>query len=49
MRLQHVVPSVHAWLSTLHPPEPVDLRSVQVPAVLPAGIVQIPLQQSELE
>jgi hypothetical protein len=48
-RLQQVVPSVHAWLSTLQPPEPVDLRSAHVPAVLPAGMVQIPLQHAEAE
>jgi len=40
---------MHAWLSTLQPPEPVDLRSAHVPAVLPAGIVQIPLQHAAFE
>jgi hypothetical protein len=44
-RLQQLVPLVHAWPSTLQLPAPVAFRSAQVPAVLPDGIVQMPLQQ----
>jgi hypothetical protein len=40
------VPPLQVWPSTLQPPEPVDLRTVHVPAVAPEAIVQIPLQQA---
>jgi hypothetical protein len=44
-RLQQLVPLVQLSPSTWQPPEPPALRSAHVPAVLPAGIVQRPLQQ----
>jgi hypothetical protein len=44
-RLQHVVPLVHDWPSTLQPPEPPALRSPHTPTVLPLATLQMPLQQ----
>jgi hypothetical protein len=44
-RLQQFVPPVHVWPSTSQPPEPPALSWPQVPAVLPAAMLQMPLQQ----
>jgi hypothetical protein len=44
-RLQQFVPPVQASPSTLQPPEPPALSTLQVPAVWPVAIVQMPLQQ----
>ena len=48
-RLQQFVPPEQTVPSTSQPPEPPTLRSAHVPAVLPAAMLQTPVQQVEPE
>jgi hypothetical protein len=45
-RLQQFVPSAQPSPSSMQDPAPVEVTDAQVPAVIPAAIVQSPAQQS---